>query len=363
MDFKEKYPLLTLDDSMMDVEESYARRVELWERQKTLRVLASNYVPNIDMFLGCNFHDSIVHSIRMEGDSLYICVEDYISQGCFKAVNGLLNLGIPEKTIQCPVVIKLDELRNLKLYKYSDDESIDYLPVTPEVLLQINEYIYDEIADITPDNLSIGFELFTKENYSIFLDIDAQKISFAEDLRLTFIGIFGEKNLDLYDAFWHERTIQNIYDYKDHAIRIIRNLRPDRPTSYDIKNYYIRYELEMNAKIEEEVGNLERAAEIYRELIFGKYEFDLCKKLGKCLFRLGQFNEALLYLNAFAGQYSTDIDVRFHLARAWYALGSYPYAAEELDLCLEKDPNHGGVLKFIEEHPEIRKYMDQENHT
>lgn len=367
MDLKEKYPLLTLDDDSLTEAEADAFRQERWRQQAALFASARDFVPNIESFAGSVCHDSYILFVKHENDNLSICVADRSFGMLFGAVNGLLGFDLPDERLQCPVTIRLEGISSLAFYKHSDDENVNYSPLADtSTFSDFKEFLYDEISNLTPHSISIGLVVWSKINRSVLIDVDARSIHYDENLRADFAAAFGEANLDIFDSFRQARMRREsiCFDFES-VIKFIRSMRPDRAENLKLQDTYVRCELEMIAAQAACENDLSHAVEIYQQLIHSKFSIGICQKLGKCLFRLKQYNEAMLYFYAAVGDcdYAKDYPIHLLIAQSWYALGQLYQAAHALEHCLEINPKYEPALKFIETHEDIREYVDLENET
>lgn len=351
----EKYPVLVYCGSNVpNSKADIVRQTELWQGQLELFAAARNYINNIDVFLGNRLHDANIRSVTLENDCLTICADDLIFSDCFHAVNSLLGLGVKDKKIECPVTIKLTGIKKLDIYEETE-EGLE--PVTSnKILRKINEFLYDAISVINRQKISIGFYFSTKNCSTLFLDIDARRISFEENTRSIFTSLFGEENLDIFDAIWQARIDHKIGWNIDPAIRLIRKLRPQMPKKYDIQDYYIWKDLLMQADASAQKGKLGHAVEIYKELIPSHWnQWIIWRKIAECLFKMKQYNEASLYLHALLGYNEKDLEARLLLAKTWYALQDLDDAADELAKCLKIDPKYKKAKSFFAKHKDIQK--------
>jgi len=186
---------------------------ELWENQSELLAKHTLLLPQGQAFLNSRMHDSHVVSAKCQGANLILTLNDFSTSSFCSAALKLQGKPHFEKQFDpkrnaFPVSFKFEGLSLCDLCRISKNGKL--LPVSlRHHLLDLDEFLYDEIRLISDEQIDIGILFWSKrrikEDYYLVLRIVSKRLIISHDLAESFAGFLGKSLAPLFELYMRDR--------------------------------------------------------------------------------------------------------------------------------------------------------------
>ena len=213
---KDRYPLF--DDETYENKSYYDQLVK---RQAEIQQTGESICPGISRYFGNRLPDSWVISANQIGNHFELCMNEFSSHVFCDALAKLTGKKILEKKRRCPVTFIFENIRSCSLYRVNNNQKL--IPVNKDKFLpRLSEYANNQVHEFNQDRIWIGIGFYTllKNRDYLILEIDAEKLTINEGQRQAVLQMFGEKYINLFDAYWQElETTAHDYSSAMHFLK------------------------------------------------------------------------------------------------------------------------------------------------